>query len=84
MIAILGGTFDPPHNGHVALARAARENLRLDDLVILVGDRRAVRGVIDVGIGDRLALDADLFALHRDGDRLLLGDDVLAQPGAAG
>jgi nicotinate-nucleotide adenylyltransferase len=29
-IGLLGGTFDPPHNGHLALARAARKELRLD------------------------------------------------------
>src|SRR6185503_790997 len=27
---------DPPHNGHVALVRAARERLGLDDVVVLV------------------------------------------------
>jgi nicotinate-nucleotide adenylyltransferase len=33
---ILGGIFDPPHNGHVALARAALERLPIDRLVVLV------------------------------------------------
>jgi len=28
--AILGGTFDPPHNGHLSLARAALEELPVD------------------------------------------------------
>jgi nicotinate-nucleotide adenylyltransferase len=46
MIGILGGTFDPPHNGHVALARAALERLPIDRLVVLVatdpGHRRVV------------------------------------------
>jgi nicotinate-nucleotide adenylyltransferase len=37
VIGILGGTFDPPHNGHVALARAALEQLPIDRLVVLVG-----------------------------------------------
>ena len=46
MIGILGGTFDPPHNGHVALARAAREKLPIDDLVILVEESPGHRGVI--------------------------------------
>jgi nicotinate-nucleotide adenylyltransferase len=33
---ILGGIFDPPHNGHLALARAALEQLAIDRLVVLV------------------------------------------------
>ena len=39
MIGLLGGTFNPPHNGHVALAHAAEEALGLDDLVVLVAAR---------------------------------------------
>ena len=31
-IGMFGGAFDPPHLGHVALARAAVEQLRLDQL----------------------------------------------------
>jgi nicotinate-nucleotide adenylyltransferase len=33
---VLGGAFDPPHNGHVALARAALEELALECLLVLV------------------------------------------------
>ena len=33
---ILGGVFDPPHEGHVALARAAVAALGLDRLLVLV------------------------------------------------
>jgi nicotinate-nucleotide adenylyltransferase len=33
---LLGGVFDPPHDGHVALARAAVEQLGLDRLLVLV------------------------------------------------
>lgn len=35
MTALLGGTFNPPHNGHVELARAAQEQFG-DDVVVLV------------------------------------------------
>jgi nicotinate-nucleotide adenylyltransferase len=31
-IGLFGGTFDPPHDAHVALARAALDALRLDEL----------------------------------------------------
>ncbi len=33
---LLGGTFDPPHLGHLALADAAIERFRLDRLVVVV------------------------------------------------
>jgi nicotinate-nucleotide adenylyltransferase len=33
---ILGGIFDPPHNGHLALARAALGRLPIDRLIVLV------------------------------------------------
>jgi nicotinate-nucleotide adenylyltransferase len=36
---LLGGTFDPPHNGHVALARAALGELELERLVVMVAGR---------------------------------------------
>jgi nicotinate-nucleotide adenylyltransferase len=35
-IGVFGGAFDPPHNGHVALARTAMERLRLDELHVTV------------------------------------------------
>ena len=33
---LFGGAFDPPHNGHVALARTARERFGPERLVVLV------------------------------------------------
>ncbi len=35
-VGLLGGVFDPPHIGHVALARAAVSQLALDELLVLV------------------------------------------------
>jgi nicotinate-nucleotide adenylyltransferase len=39
VIGLLGGTFNPPHNGHLELARAALDHFALDDLVVLVAVR---------------------------------------------
>lgn len=34
-VALLGGTFDPLHNGHLALARYVRQTLSLDQVVLI-------------------------------------------------
>jgi nicotinate-nucleotide adenylyltransferase len=44
LTGILGGTFDPPHNGHLALAEAAVRELDLAELVVMLVARPAHRG----------------------------------------
>jgi nicotinate-nucleotide adenylyltransferase len=43
---LFGGAFDPPHAGHVAVARAAKEQLELPRLVVLVAERPGHKGVV--------------------------------------
>ncbi len=38
-VGLFGGAFDPPHLGHVAVARAAKEELGIPSLVVLVAER---------------------------------------------
>lgn len=45
-VAILGGVFDPPHLGHVALAEGARDQLGADRLLVLVVERPGHKGVV--------------------------------------
>jgi nicotinate-nucleotide adenylyltransferase len=60
-IGILGGRFDPPHVGHLELARAAVENLGLDELnVTVVAD--AAHKPSEASAEDRLAMARLAFA----------------------
>jgi nicotinate-nucleotide adenylyltransferase len=38
-LGILGGTFDPPHLGHLAIAKAAMESLELDAVLFVPNNR---------------------------------------------
>lgn len=37
-LGILGGTFDPPHLGHIAIASAVRDALDLDEVLLVVAN----------------------------------------------
>ena len=55
MTALLGGTFNPPHNGHVALAHAAEGRFG-EELIVLVAARPAHKEVaLDAETRVRLA-----------------------------
>jgi nicotinate-nucleotide adenylyltransferase len=58
---ILGGIFDPPHNGHVALARAALERLPIERLLVLVAAEPGHRGTV-ADADSRLRLAAAAFS----------------------
>ncbi len=63
-VGILGGTFDPPHVGHTAAARAAIDTLGLDRLLLVVANdpwqKSGQREVADAE--DRYALTEALAA----------------------
>ncbi len=42
-IGILGGSFDPPHEGHIALAKTARDQLDLDEVVLVPAFRNPLK-----------------------------------------
>ena len=49
-LAVFGGTFDPPHNGHLALSLYARELLEIDRIIVSVSNNpfKQQRGAADV------------------------------------
>ena len=55
-LGILGGTFDPPHIGHVALARLCIEHLELDELVWIPTGQSWQKGDDVTPAADRLAM----------------------------
>ena len=42
-IGVLGGTFDPPHIGHVAIAKAAMASFGLDEVLFMPASRNPLK-----------------------------------------
>ncbi|MBW4026408.1 MAG: nicotinate (nicotinamide) nucleotide adenylyltransferase [Acidobacteria bacterium] len=56
-IALFGGSFDPPHRGHLAIARAALVRLQLDRVLFApVGSQPLKRGTHPASFEDRVAM----------------------------
>jgi nicotinate-nucleotide adenylyltransferase len=56
-VGVLGGTFDPVHIGHLAVAVAVRHALGLDRVLLVVaGDPWQKRGSVVAAADDRLAM----------------------------
>jgi len=66
-IGLFGGAFDPPHDGHVALAQAAKEHFGLPRLVVLVAE---APGHKDVELPAALRLELARAAFPDDDVRL--------------
>ncbi|HMS02877.1 MAG TPA: adenylyltransferase/cytidyltransferase family protein, partial [Gemmatimonadaceae bacterium] len=61
-IGILGGSFDPPHIGHVLLAQDAIEALALDRLLVIPTGTQPLKGAVAAPPLDRLAMVRAAFA----------------------
>jgi nicotinate-nucleotide adenylyltransferase len=64
-IGILGGTFDPPHAGHVAAAVAAHKQLGLDEVRVIPAGQAPLRtGAPVASAADRVTMCRLAFAEH--------------------
>jgi nicotinate-nucleotide adenylyltransferase len=62
-IALFGGSFDPPHRGHVALARVAGNRLHLDRILVApVGRQPLKQDATSASFEDRIAMAELAFA----------------------
>ncbi len=79
-IGLLGGTFDPPHNGHLLLGEAALTQLELDSVLLMpVGDpTHKSRGDL-TPVSQRIAMIA-LAISDRAQFQLDLTDTLRAEP----
>jgi nicotinate-nucleotide adenylyltransferase len=55
-IGVLGGTFDPPHLGHLAIAHAAIESLGLDEVLFMPAYRNPLKGRESARPDDRMEM----------------------------
>ncbi|MCE1272979.1 MAG: nicotinate (nicotinamide) nucleotide adenylyltransferase [Chlorobiaceae bacterium] len=80
-LGVFGGSFDPPHNGHLALCRTARERLGLSHLIISVSNNPFKTGT-DAPDAHRLRM-AELLAREIDpsGAFAEVSDWELQRPG---
>ena len=72
MIGLFGGAFDPPHNGHVALVRAAKRALGVEPVLVLVAADPAHKRV-ETPASTRLELTRAAFP----GDEVLLDEHAV-------
>jgi nicotinate-nucleotide adenylyltransferase len=77
-IGLLLGTFDPPHNGHLAIARHMRDHEGMDEVWLVVTPRNPLKSG-QVITGDRDRLDMVRAALGSE-PRLFACDEELALP----
>jgi nicotinate-nucleotide adenylyltransferase len=62
-VALFGGSFDPPHSGHVALVRLARERLTLDRVLVAPVARQPLKQLTSTAsFEDRVAMAGLAFA----------------------
>jgi len=55
-IGIFGGTFDPPHNGHLDIAEAARRQLELDEVLFVPSNRNPLKPTKSAASKDRMEM----------------------------
>ncbi len=92
-VGILGGTFDPFHHGHLALARAARDQLGLERILVVpaaVPPHKPGRAIspagvrlalVEAGIAGEPRLEASRLELDRPGPSFTV--DTVASLAAA-
>ncbi len=76
--AIYGGSFDPPHMGHLEVAIQVKKHLNLDDVIFIPNNRNPLKGRASASGKDRLQM-VELMLEESDG--LYASDSEVSRPG---
>ena len=60
-VALFGGSFDPPHNGHIEVAQRALEQLDIDKIVVVPAWRNPFKSATHTDAATRYAWVEDSF-----------------------
>jgi len=78
-VGILGGSFDPPHVGHIAMARAALDKLLLDSVLFMpapnpphktqeaLSPYESRKAMVEIAIRDEQGMELSLMEEFREG-----------------
>jgi nicotinate-nucleotide adenylyltransferase len=79
-IGLFGGSFDPPHSGHLVVAKAALERCHLDRILLVPTGRQPLKPIgATASFTDRLAMTG-LLCQGEGADRLLASDRDAPRP----
>ncbi len=79
-IGILGGTFDPPHLGHIEFARAAMDKLNLDEVLFLPANRNPLKRIKGSPAKHRLEMMRGMIANE---PKMAVSDVEISRGGAS-
>ena len=77
-VALFGGSFDPPHTGHLRIALAAAERLRLNQVLLAPAGRQPLKAYTPAPFADRLRMLALLAAPY---NMLIVSEADAPHPG---
>jgi nicotinate-nucleotide adenylyltransferase len=80
-IGLVGGTFDPPHVGHLALARAARDAFALDEVRLVPTGRSWQKASAGASSAQRLEMTRLALAGLPADERLVVDDREVRRDG---
>tara|TARA_B100001123_G_C15159225_1_gene966774 strand:- start:190 stop:726 length:537 start_codon:yes stop_codon:yes gene_type:complete len=64
-VGILGGTFDPPHIGHIHISKIALKKFKLDILIWIIAKKNPLKKKPYLSLKTRLNLSKDITKDHK-------------------